>query len=54
MKEQIQESDSELFEESEIKLEMHQGFMLSPFLYAVVADIVSELARVYTKRVAVH
>ena len=36
--------DSGLPEELEIKLGMHQGSVLSPFLYAVMVDVVIELA----------
>ena len=36
--------DSELLEEFEVKVGMHQGYMLSPFHFAVVVDVVSELA----------
>ena len=37
--------DSELSEESEVKVGMHQRFVLSPFLSAVVVDDVTEFAR---------
>ena len=37
--------DSELSEEFEVKVGMHQGSVLSPFLIAVVVDVVTELAR---------
>ena len=37
--------DCELSEEFEVNVEMHQGSMLSPFLFAVVVDVVTELAR---------
>ena len=37
--------DSELSEEFEAKVRMHQGSMLPPFLFAVVVDVVTELAR---------
>ena len=37
--------DSVLSEESEVKVGMHQGSVLSPFLFAVVADVVTELVR---------
>ena len=37
--------DSELSEEFEVKVRMHQGFVLSPFPLAVVVDVVIEYAR---------
>ena len=37
--------DSELSEEFEVKLGMHQGSVLSPFLFAGVVDVVTEFAR---------
>ena len=37
--------DSELSEEFEAKVWMHQGSVLSPFLFAVVVDVVTEFAR---------
>ena len=37
--------DSELSEEFEVKVGMHQGSVLSPFLLAVLVDVVTELAR---------
>ena len=37
--------DSELSEEFEVKVGMHQGYVLSHFLFAVVVDVVTELAR---------
>ena len=37
--------DSELSEEIEVKVGMHQGSVLSPFLFAVVVDVVTEFAR---------
>ena len=37
--------DSELSEEFEVTLEMHQGSVLSPFPLAVVVDVVTELGR---------
>ena len=36
--------DSELSEELEGKVGMHQGSVLSPFLLAVVVDVVTEFA----------
>ena len=38
--------DSDLSEEFEVKVGMHQGSVLSPFIFAVVVDVVTELARV--------
>ena len=37
--------DSELSERLEVKVGMHQGSVLSPFLLAVVVNVVIELAR---------
>ena len=37
--------DSELSEELEVKVGMHQGSVLSPFLSALVVDAVTEFAR---------
>ena len=37
--------DSELSEEFEVKLGMHQGSVLSPFLFAAMVDVVTEFAR---------
>ena len=37
--------DSELSEEIEVKVGMHKGSVLSHFLFAVVVDVVTELAR---------
>ena len=37
--------DSELSEEFEVKVGMHQGSVLSTFIFAVVVDFVTELAR---------
>ena len=38
-------ADSELSEESKIKVGIHQASVLSPFLFAEVVDVVNELAR---------
>ena len=38
-------ADSELSEEFEVKVGMHQGSVQSPFLFAVVVDVVTEFAR---------
>ena len=38
--------DSELSEEFEIKVWMHQGSVLSPFLLALLIDVVTEFDRV--------
>ena len=37
--------DSELSDEFEVKVGMHQGSALSPFLSAVVAEVVTAVAR---------
>ena len=37
--------DCELSEEFEVNVGMYQGSVLSPFLFAVVVDVVTELAR---------
>ena len=37
--------DSELSEEFEVKVWMHQGSVLSPIIFAEVVDIVTEFAR---------
>ena len=37
--------DFELSVEFEVNVGMHQGSVLSPFLFAVVVDIVTEFAR---------
>ena len=37
--------DCELSEESKVTVGMHQGSVLSPFLFAVVVDVVTEFAR---------
>ena len=41
--------DSELSEKIEVKVRMHQGSVLSPFLFAVVVDVVTEFDRECTK-----
>ena len=38
--------DSELYEEYEAKVGMQQGSVLSPFLFALVVDVVTEVDRV--------
>ena len=37
--------DSELSGEFDVKVGMHQGFVLSPFLFAVELDVVTDFAR---------
>ena len=37
--------DSELSEEFEVKVGMHQGSVQSPFIFALVVDVVTEFAR---------
>ena len=37
--------DSEMSEEFEVKVEMHQGSVQLPFLFAVVVDVVTNFAR---------
>ena len=37
--------DCDLSEEFEVNVGMYQGSVLSPFLFAVVVDVVTELAR---------
>ena len=37
--------DCELSEEFEVNVGMYQGSVLSPFVFAVVVDVVTELAR---------
>ena len=37
--------DSELSEEFDVKVGMHQGSVLSPFRFAVVVDVVTEFTR---------
>ena len=44
--------DSELSDEFEVKVQMHQGSMLSPF-FALVVDVVAELSRVCAECVPV-
>ena len=34
--------DAELSEEFEVNVWMYQGFVLSPFIFAVVVDVVTE------------
>ena len=46
MRKQRQDSEWILScQRSEVNVGMHQGSVLSPFLLAVVADVVTELAR---------
>ena len=50
MREQIQvRMESELSYEFEVTFGMHQGSVMSPFLFGVVVDVVTEFARGYTK-----
>ena len=37
--------DSELYNEFHVEVGMHQEFVLSPFCFAVVVDVVTEFAR---------
>ena len=37
--------DYEFSEAFEVKTRMHQGSVLSPFIFAVVVDVVTEFAR---------
>ena len=37
--------DTDLSEEFEVKVGIHQGSVLSPFLFAVAVDVVTEFAR---------
>ena len=37
--------DSEMTDEFEDKIGMHQGSVMSPFLFEVVVDVVTEFAR---------
>ena len=41
--------DSELSEEFEVKVGMHQGSVLSPFCFALVVDVVTECVRGFAK-----
>ena len=45
MREQRQQSEwiCELTEEIEVKVGMHQGYVLSPFLFVVVVDVIELL-----------
>ena len=45
--------DSELSEAFEVKVRLHQGSVLSPFLCAVVVDVVIEFVRGCAKSIAV-
>ena len=40
---------SEVSEEFEVKVGMHQGSLLSPFNFAEVVDVITEFARVCNK-----
>ena len=45
MREQRRQSvDSELSEEFEVKVEMHHGSVLSPFLFTAMVDVVIQFA----------
>ena len=46
-------ADSELSDELEAKVGMHQGSVLSTFLFAVVVDVATEVDRGCIKRVAI-
>ena len=41
--------DLQLSEEFEVKMRMHQGSVMSHFLFAVVVDVVTEFARGFAK-----
>ena len=45
MREQRVREDSELSEEFEVRVVMHQVSVLSPFVFVVVVDVVTEFAR---------
>ena len=41
--------DSEMSGEFEVKVGMHQGYVQSPFVFAVVVDVVTEFTRVLSE-----